>query len=98
MRLTTPSSTTGRGREGLGHRLSHLIGRVEGRRAELADLPDVFPGHHPSPPGTPTYHSLSTGVQVQRWWALRFAAVGEKNKGEEANVRLTLLPLLKCRS
>lgn len=43
---------------------------------ELADLPHVFPGHHPSPPETPTYHALSAGVQAQRWRALRFAAGG----------------------
>lgn len=59
-----------------GRRLSHLIGGAEGGLAELADLPRVFPGHHPSPPETPTYHDLATGEQAQRRWAVRFA-VGE---------------------
>lgn len=76
--LPLPPSTPqfcghGRGRE-QGRCLSHLIGGAEGRLAELADLPDVFPGHHPSPPETPTYHALDVGVQAQRRWALRFAA------------------------
>lgn len=39
----------GRG-AGQGRCLSHLIGGAEGGLAELADLPDVFPGHHLSPP------------------------------------------------
>lgn len=59
---------------GQGHFLSHLVGRAEGRVAELADLPDVFPGNHPSPPESPTYHAIR--VQAQRWWALCFAAGG----------------------
>lgn len=59
---------------GQGRCLSHLIGRAEGRPAQLADLPDVFPGHHPSPPETPTYHALAARVQAQRRWALRLAA------------------------
>lgn len=57
-----------------GRCLSHLIGGAEGGLAELADLPDVFPGHDPSPPETPTYHALDVGVQAQRRRALRFAA------------------------
>lgn len=61
-----------------GRCLSHLIGRAEDRLAELADLPDVFPGHHPSPPETPTYHALAAGVQAQRRRALCFAA-GRRN-------------------
>lgn len=69
----SPGCGSGRG-GGHGRCLSHLIGRAEGGLAELADLPDVFPGHHPSPPETPTYHALATGVQAQRRRALRFAA------------------------
>lgn len=57
-----------------GRCLSHLIGGAEGGLAQLADLPDVFPGHDPSPPETPTYHALDVGVQAQRRRALRFAA------------------------
>lgn len=60
----SPGCGCGR-RGGQGRCLSHLIGRAEGRLAELADLPDVFPGHHPSPPETPTYHALAAGVQAQ---------------------------------
>ncbi len=59
--LSTPQAVAG----GQGHCLSHLIGRAAGRLAELADLPDVCPGHHPSPPETPTYHALAAGVQAQ---------------------------------
>lgn len=73
-----PSSTSQAGvgvvEEDRAAGLSHLIGRAEGRMAELADLPDVFPGHHPSPPETPTYHALATGVQAQRRRAICFAA------------------------
>lgn len=65
---------------GQWRRLSHLVSGAEGGPAELADLPDVFPGHHPSPPETPTYHALDVGVQAQRRWALRFAA-GEASGG-----------------
>lgn len=54
---------------------------AEGGLAELADLPDVFPGHHPSPPETPTYHALDVGVQAQRRRALRFAAGQEDMEG-----------------
>lgn len=62
----SPFHSPGCGRGGgQGRCLSHLIGRAEGRPAELADLPDVFPGHHPSPPETPTYHALAAGVQAQ---------------------------------
>lgn len=51
VRLAPPPSTPQAGRgAGQGRCLSHLIGRAEGGLAELADLPDVFPGHHPSPP------------------------------------------------
>lgn len=60
----SPGCGCGRG-GGQGRCLSHLIGGAEGRLAELADLPDVFPGHHPSPPETPTYHALDVGVQAQ---------------------------------
>lgn len=69
-----PSPGCGRGGGQQGRCLSHLIGGAEGRLAQLADLPDVFPGHHPSPPETPTYHALTAGEQAQRRWALRFAA------------------------
>lgn len=65
-----------------GRCLSHLIGGAEGRLAQLADLPDVFPGHHPSPPETPTYHAFAAGVQAQRRWAVRFAA-GKRHKEVE---------------
>jgi len=65
---------------GHGRWLSHLIGGAEGGMAELADLPDVFPGHHPSPPETPTYHAFAAGVQAQRRRALCFAAGREDKK------------------
>lgn len=66
---------------GGGRCLSHLVSGAEGGLAELADLPDVFPGHHPSPPETPTYHALDVGVQAQRRRALRFAAGQEDMEG-----------------
>lgn len=61
--------------------LSHLVSGAEGGLAELADLPDVFPGHHPSPPETPTYHALDVGVQAQRRRAFCFAAGRERHGG-----------------
>lgn len=61
----SPGCGCGRGGGGQGRCLSHLIGGAEGGLAELADLPDVLPGHHPSPPETPTYHALAAGVQAQ---------------------------------
>jgi len=79
-----PFHSPGCGRAGgrQGRCLSHLIGGAQGRPAELADLPGVFPGHHPSPPETPTYHALAAGVQAQWRRALRFAAgTGDTEKG-----------------
>lgn len=69
----SPGCGCGRG-GGQSHCPSHLIGGAEGRLAELADLPDVLPRHHPSPPETPTYHALDVGVEAQWRRALRFAA------------------------
>lgn len=78
---TAPPAHDHGGRQ--GRCLSHLIGGAEGGLAELADLPDVFPGHDPSPPVTPTYHALDVGVQAQRRRALRFAAGrGEREECE----------------
>lgn len=71
-----------------GRCLSHLVSGAEGRLAELADLPDVFPGHHPSPPETPTYHALDVGVQAQRRRALRFAAGREDTGKQRETVRV----------
>lgn len=75
----TPTPHDPGGRQ--GRCLSHLVGGAEGGLAELADLPDVLPGHDPSPPETPTYHALDVGVQAQRRRALRFAA--GRGDGEE---------------
>lgn len=97
VRLAPPSSTPQAAvvvvEERQGRCRSHLIGGAEGRLAELADLPDVFPGHHPSPPETPTYHALAAGVQAQRWRALRFAAGRRDTERGLLVIHLFIYPL-----
>lgn len=69
VRLTLPPSTPQAAvvvvEEGQRRCLSHLIGGAEGGLSKLADLPGVFPGHHPSPPETPTYHALAAWEEAQ---------------------------------